>query len=620
MNKLTLIFPIVLLGGLLLFFGFWLRTTRAGLARPGGFPRPKREKRLTRVDALLCAALTLVYGVVAFLGLGDVKAPVSRYEFPEWGSTVTIEFPEVTRLSYLRWYSGVRTGRCYIYASQDGETSEKLCEFDQDYVSVLKWRDLQPEPLGPRVKTLQLVSDSPLDIAELAIYDALGNRIDPSSFRFDENAAPLFDEQSLVPEGGSAYSYLNSSYFDEIYHPRTAFEHVHDMKPYEITHPPLGKLILGLGVRLFGMTPFGWRFSGALFGALMLPVFYVLTKKLFGHSIVSLTGTALFAFDFMHFVQTRIATIDTYAVFFILLMYLFFWQFLQEDPDAPDFSRARQTRNLFFSGLFFGMGAASKWTCIYAGAGLAVLWLLHWIGRGHSLAKSGRRGVLTKEMTANIALCLAFFVAVPVIVYYLSYIPYGRANGLRGVKMLFSGDYARTVWDNQLYMFKYHSGVDATHPYSSRWYQWIADIRPILYYQEFPTQTTKSIIVAFLGPLVCWGGLLALVGVCWLGLRRKDKAALFLLVGYLAQLVPWLGVKRIVFEYHYFPCLPFLVLALCYAFDALRALDRHWVRRALCFAGASVVLFALFYPALTGIETPTSYFYRLLKWLPTWPI
>ncbi|MBP3485288.1 MAG: methylenetetrahydrofolate--tRNA-(uracil(54)-C(5))-methyltransferase (FADH(2)-oxidizing) TrmFO, partial [Oscillospiraceae bacterium] len=26
--------------------------------------------------------------------------------------------------------------------------------------------------------------------------------------------------------------------------------------------PPLGKLIIGLGIRLFGMTPFGWRFSG----------------------------------------------------------------------------------------------------------------------------------------------------------------------------------------------------------------------------------------------------------------------------------------------------------------------------------------------------------------------
>jgi len=618
MNTLTLIFPIALLGGLLLFFGFWLRTARAALARPDGFPRPKRERRLTRVDALLCAALTLVYGVVAFLGLGDLKAPVNRCEFPEWGSTVTIEFPETVRLSRLRWFSGVRTGRCYVYFSEDGVDAEQAGELVQDYVAVLKWHDWEPELPGVPVKTLQLVADSPLDIAELAIYDTRGERVDPATLRCSENAAPLFDEQSLVPEEG--YSFRNSSYFDEIYHPRTAYEHIAGMRPYEITHPPLGKLILGLGIRLFGMTPFGWRFSGALFGVLMLPVFYVLTKKLFGHSLLSLTGTALFAFDFMHFVQTRLATIDTYAVFFILLMYLFFWLFLLEDPDAPDFSRARQTRNLFFSGLFFGMGAASKWTCLYAGAGLALLWLLHWIGRGRRLAKAERRGELTQELTTNIALCLVFFVAIPAAIYYVCYIPYGRASGLSGLKMLFSGDYARIVRDNQVYMFKYHAGVEATHPYSSRWYQWIADIRPILYYQEFPSQTTKSAIAAFLSPLVCWGGLLALPCVGWLGVRRKDKAALFLLVGYLAQLVPWLGVKRIIFEYHYFPCLPFLVLAICYVLDALRGIDRRWPRRALCFAGAAVVLFALFYPALSGVETSSFYFYRLLKWLPSWPI
>ena len=619
MKSPTLLFLIVFLGGLILFFGFWLRTLlREAPARARGRVCARRETRVTRTDALLAAALTLVYGAVAFIGLGDVKGPVSRYEFPEYGSSVTIELPDDFRLSYMRWFAGVRTGHIYVWISEDGESYTNAGSFDQDYVAVLKWHDWEPDALGPRVKKIQLLSDGKIDLAELAIHDALGNRMAPEALRFEPEAAALFDEQALVPKGESTY--MQNSYFDEIYHPRTAYEHIHNIKPYEVTHPPLGKLLLGIGIRIFGMTPFGWRFSGALFGALMLPVFYVLTKKLFGNSLIAFAGTTIFAFDFMHFTQTRLATIDTYAVFFILLMYLFFWLFLLEDPDAPDFSRARQTRNLFFSGLFFGMGAASKWTCLYAGAGLALLWLLHWIGRGRRLAKAERRGELTQELTTNIALCLVFFVAIPAAIYYVCYIPYGRASGLSGLKMLFSGDYARIVRDNQVYMFKYHAGVKATHPYSSRWYQWIADIRPILYYQEFPSQTTKSAIAAFLSPLVCWGGLLALPCVGWLGVRRKDKAALFLLVGYLAQLVPWLGVKRIIFEYHYFPCLPFLVLAICCVLDALRGIDRRWPRRALCFAGAAVVLFALFYPALSGVETSSFYFYRLLKWLPSWPI
>jgi dolichyl-phosphate-mannose--protein O-mannosyl transferase len=123
-------------------------------------------------------------------------------------------------------------------------------------------------------------------------------------------------------------TYLNSTYFDEIYHARTAFENIHNVYPYEITHPPLGKLILSLGIRMFGMTPFGWRFMGTLVGVLMLPVFYLIAKGLFKRTSIAFCTTTLFAFDFMHFTQTRIATIDVYAVFFILFMYLFMWRYV----------------------------------------------------------------------------------------------------------------------------------------------------------------------------------------------------------------------------------------------------------------------------------------------------
>ena len=67
---------------------------------------------------------------------------------------------------------------------------------------------------------------------------------------------------------------------------------------------------------------------GALFGVLMLPILYLFLKNLFGKTPVAACGSALFAFDFMHLTQTRIATIDTYGVFFILLMYYFLYRYL----------------------------------------------------------------------------------------------------------------------------------------------------------------------------------------------------------------------------------------------------------------------------------------------------
>jgi dolichyl-phosphate-mannose--protein O-mannosyl transferase len=64
--------------------------------------------------------------------------------------------------------------------------------------------------------------------------------------------------------------------FDEVYHAKTAYEYIRKVLPDEDTHPPLGKAIIALGIQIFGMTPFGWRFMGILFGILMLPLLYVL--------------------------------------------------------------------------------------------------------------------------------------------------------------------------------------------------------------------------------------------------------------------------------------------------------------------------------------------------------
>ena len=103
---------------------------------------------------------------------------------------------------------------------------------------------------------------------------------------------------------------------------RTAYEHLHGMAPYENTHPPLGKVFIMLGISIFGMNPFGWRIVGTLFGIAMLPLMFALAKRVTKSSKWAGLATFLFAVDGMHFVQTRIATIDVYGVFFIMAMCL----------------------------------------------------------------------------------------------------------------------------------------------------------------------------------------------------------------------------------------------------------------------------------------------------------
>lgn len=557
-----------------------------GTAEPAG-----RERNLTRRDALVLAVITLAYGIRAFWGLGDTAAPQTFSHFDR-EACVTLALEEPARVDEVLYYTGLNTGWYALSVSDDGETFTDIAQLEQPYSALFAWRTAETEPFTCRY--VRLTADRELYLGAFVLRDASGGVLPLTAL--DADGAALVDETEVIP---AEPSYLNSTYFDEIYHARTAYENIQGVYPYETSHPPLGKLILSVGIRLFGMTPFGWRSMGTLAGVLMLPVLYAFLKRLFGNTALSGCGTVVFAFDFMHFVQTRLATIDSYAVLFILLMYYFMYRFVTE----------RKLWCLALSGVSFGLGAASKWTCIYAGAGLALLWLLHWVFRL-------RKERDMRPLLENILFCLVFFVVIPAGIYYASYYPYGKAIGLSGPGMYLEPKYAKLVWDNQVSMFTYHVGVDATHPYASRWYQWIFDARPILYYLHYG-EGTKSAIACFVSPLLCWGGLLAMVGMGYLTFWRRDKKAGFILIGYLAQLVPWMFVGRITFEYHYFACTVFLTLAVCFVLDVLRRTGTQGRRAMYAVALVSVMLFAAFSPVLTGTETGMNPY---LKWLPSWPI
>ena len=121
--------------------------------------------------------------------------------------------------------------------------------------------------------------------------------------------------------------------------------------------------------------------------------------------------------------------------------------------------------------------------------------------------------LLPGAFAENILFCLLFFVLIPAVIYYVSYWYYGTAKGMHGLGMLFSKAYFRIVLDNQRYMFGYHAGLEATHPYSSFWWQWVLNIRPILYYLHYFPDGRESSIGAWLNPMLCWSGLCAMLAM-----------------------------------------------------------------------------------------------------------
>ena len=639
MNYLTLIFPILLVIALVCFFFYYYETMSSGRLKSAiGWiqsydksPISFRLHKMSMKDLLPLCVILVVYGAVAFTNLGSNKAPETYHTF-ETTDPVVITFDEPTAISELVYYTGLHTGEYNIQYSRDGEfwfnilDSTDAILVPQHYDNLFKW--LEIETNTPEIKYLRIIpTETPMCLGELVLKDENG------SFISYTGADVLCDESDIVPE----YSFwTNSTYFDEVYHPRTALEHLENVKPYEISHPPLGKLIIAFGISLFGMNPFGWRFMGTLFGVLMLIPFYILIKNMFGKTALAACGTVLFAFDFMHFVQTRIATIDTYGVMFIILSYLFMWRYAcaitnvpprEKDSEGmvmadggdemlPKGQRVPGLLPLMLSVLFFGIGCASKWTVIYAGVGLAVIYAIAIVCRFKVLKNTGRKRSFAPFIFTTLAMSVLGFVAVPVVIYCLSYIPYGLAEGMTMPGMLLDGDYYRLVWDNQVYMLTYHQGVNQVHPYESRWWQWVLDMRPILYYLEYNGEV-KSAFGCFNNPAVAWGGLAAVLCLPFAVIKRRNGSAVFVFIGYLAQLLPWVFITRTTFAYHYFPSTVFIVLALCFVFNDLMEKGKN--KMVYAYTGVTTALFPLFYPVLTGIWTNTQWCIRFLKWLPTWP-
>ncbi len=578
------------------------------------------KKAFNRLDYIIMAVVTLVYGAVAFINLGNTKAAKTHLLLPQ-DSVLTFNLSEEAQS--VKYYTGYTESRT-IYLYFDGNYSKTINTGD-----VFAWHE---EPIG-KTSSAEFHFANDCDIIELAFFNKDGNYIPytatGTSGQTGEaiDLSSLNDERSLIPKN---ISYKNSTYFDEIYHARTAYEYLNGLTPYENTHPPLGKVFISIGVAIFGMCPFGWRFAGTLFGILMLPLIYIFARELFKKRRVAVLAICLFALDFMHFAQTRIATIDVFVTFFVILMFYFMYRYTKLSfYDTP---LIKTFIPLGLSGISFGLAVASKWTGLYGGVGLCILFFLSIGKRIYEYYKinaeksSSREDIeKVKKMKSNELLthlfCVGMFVVVPVLIYIASYIPYMKAPEMDGIK---------SIIDNQISMFNYHSKLTSTHPFSSQWYEWPFVIRPIWYYLNNISDTYKQTIASFGNPLIWWVGIIAFVyAVANLFKAKKmHQKSFFILIAFLSGYLPWIGVPRCIFIYHFFPCVPFLVLLICYMYDNMnkKSADQYEICKIafsntdilfLIFTILCLVLFMLFYPAISALTVPAKYI-DSLRWFTTW--
>lgn len=571
------------------------------------------SKPLKKKDFALICIITCIYTIIAFCNLGYRKAPETEHLWKA-NDTILLQFETTSTPAELCYY--LRTEKdIAAFLQQSSDAHNWGNDQNLSMKNVFTWNQASLTTEQTYIKLTNHSEDA--TVGEFIFRDAEGTVVTPINVA---NYPALFDEADTLPK---TFDYRSSAYFDEIYYFRTANEFITGQPAYENTHPPLGKSLIALGALLFGTNPFGFRFTGTLFGILMLPFLYIFARNITDNKFISSIVTICFAFDFMHYTQTRLATIDVYIVFFIILMFCFMERYLR--LSFYDTKLTKTFLPLGLSGIAFGLGIACKWSGFYAGAGLAILFFAslyqrfqeyryacaHPQERTNGIAHSHIIKSFLPNTCKTIGFCMVFFVVIPLIIYILSYLPFRdySQNGL-----------LTRMWNNQFTMFNYHSKLEATHPYSSLWYEWPTMIRPVFYFSKTVGDGLYQGISAFGNPLVWFTAIPALLYTICAALLKKDKTASFLCISFLAQFLPWTLIRRCTFLYHYFPSVPFLVLMIGFTMTQMHKKIRPQIFYPLCVAycAAVIAMFVMFYPVITGTPVSGDYVSTYLKWMDSW--
>lgn len=564
-----------------------------------GQPDTAADSRLTARDFFCMAAFTLIFGICIFYRLGSLHTP-ETFETIKVGEVgeneIVLQFDGEQPISEISVYLGYKGKREISFSVYDRSTDTwEIVKSRYSVESAFCWNNVG---IDRTVSSLGMVlMEDEAQIMEIVCLDDAGEPVLPA------NAADyprLFDEQELFVREPT---YYDETMFDEVYHGRTAYEFLHGLSIYENTHPPLGKSIISIGIALFGMNPFGWRFMCALFGTLLIPLMYLFARKMFCRTDIACLTTVLLGTAFMNTTLSRIATIDILVAFFSICMFFCMYGYIQALSENKPMRQQRFW--LLFGGISMGLAVAIKWTGVYAAAGIAVLFfsfLLEHIGGIKGIKEHGSFLVKTGLW------CVLCFIVIPFGIYTLSYLPFVKAYPDKG---LFGHMIA-----NAGLMLSYHSSCVFDHPYSSEWYQWLYGSKPLADSRVYFADGTVSVVMTFLNPLLAVGGLIALFHQLYLWKKEHCRRALYLIIAYAVMLLPWLFIHRTVFIYQYFISSLILVLMIGNSVSV----SRHGKRNILVLSGIGIALYVLYYPVLTGQSIRVDFVNQVLEVLSDWNI
>jgi len=412
--------------------------------------------------------------------------------------------------------------------------------------------------------------------------------------------------------------------------------------PEMVVHPDVGKWLIALGEKAFGMDPFGWRIAAAVAGSLMVWVMVRLVRRMTGSTLIGVVAGLLLAFDGLQFVLSRLALLDIFVAFFTLCAVScavadrdWFRERLARRLEGPATGwgpRVLWRPWLLASGLLWGLAIGTKWTALYPLAAFGVLVVLWSAGARRSF---GVRLPLLRSAVADGVPAFAHLVLVAAVVYtvswtgwlaqadvyerslsstqYTQYAGQGHCD-----KQTYVSDNAdpsrkwptatepdahglgevtqslRSLWSyhQDVWTFHTHFLQCATHVYASSPEGWLLLNRPVGVAATTgidpgdqgctaPGGSDCIKQVLLLGtPLLWWGGVVALLYALAMWVGGRDWRFGVAVVGVASTWLPWFAyADRPIFSYYAVVTLPFVVLALALAIGKLVGHHRGPSRR-----------------------------------------
>ena len=537
------------------------------------------KKMFDKYDYLLMAVITLCYAFLSFINLGSLTNPNTFLNIKA-NEEILIELKEDTYLSKIKFFTGNKGENYELLLSKDNVYYDTVIDIEN---KAFAW---QEKKILKSTKYLRLLCSEDTSLGEIIFYDNSLKKVPIKKITLNnKKVTTLTDEEDTVPK---QISYLNSTYFDEIYFARTAYEYANGLRAYEWTHPPLGKLIQALPLKITKkMAPFYYRLMGNIAGILMVLVMYLFGKKLFKKKLFASLSALLMAFETFHFAQTRMGTVDSFLVLFILLSFYFMYNFITDE---------RKTLNLFLSGLFFALATSTKWIGLYAGVALAIIFFTHIIKNKNLSFKMILKGFL-------------FFVIIPLIIYLSTYLIYPKIEWFESFSI-------KEVLEQTIRMFKYHSDLTETHFFSSPYYTWPFSYKPVWYYSSDIEPNLHASITGIGNIVIWWMGVVAFLYLLIKLFRTKDKTTFFILVSIIFPFLPFIFISRAMFLYHYFSILPFIMFAVVLLLKDL-SLKIKSNKFIYIYLALVIIFFIIYYPAVSGIYMPKNYF-TFIKFFNSW--